>query len=305
MDWMEEEWRIPVQVARQVRPLVRHAVEVESIRGGCIEALFDGSDAWSIVAVGLTAFISACEIESYLAEPVPFPSLHILSRVLSGARGAFLSPREVGKGNAEGSLNQLTVYYGQTVKSPEAPLWRQMLPSSHKLHREVHGGYRLRRLLQDEWTENEPVFSHAGYRVLRRFPAGTPSPLGLGPLRAPRSLVGLTAAEAAEQLPGTTASFLFEYRKPRLGLTSAERRLLWHALTHDTDTDLTRALNLSLNTIKTTWRRIYDRFESRLPFVIEAAQDSDVATTRGAEKRRRVLAYVQDHLEELRPHSHD
>jgi DNA-binding NarL/FixJ family response regulator len=146
------------------------------------------------------------------------------------------------------------------------------------------------------------VFVSAGYRVLQRFAEGTPCPLGLAPLRQPRTLVGLRAEEAARDLPGTTASFLFEYRKPVLGLTSAERRLLVHATAGFTDQEIASALGLSPNTVKACWRQIYQRFDARAPFVTSDVGAGADDSVRGREKRRHVVAYLADNLQELRPY---
>ncbi|MEZ5843274.1 MAG: helix-turn-helix transcriptional regulator [Hyphomicrobiaceae bacterium] len=301
--WMTEEWGLGPALGRSLEPLITALVAQDRLRGGCIEQLEPETGRWQIAAIGLSAFVMEADVARYLAEPTPFPSLSCLERARNGDPTVFLDSEAIGRANAGEGLNQLTVYYGQTVKDPADPRWRHMLPASHKLHREVHGGYRMRRLMQDEWTMNEQVFVYAGYRVLCRFQAGTACPLGVPPLKAPRSLVSITADEVAAGLPGSTASFLFEYRRPRLMLTAGERRLLLEAIAGRTDAEIAASLSLSSNTIKTTWRQIYGRFDQRLGFVL--GSDSTATRTdggRGPEKRRRVIAFVQDHLEELRPY---
>lgn len=306
MDWMAADWGLLAARAASLRTLFATLLGEDRLRGGCIEELCPQSLRWRTAAIGVSTFVTEAAVDRYLASPSPFPSLQMLEAALKeGTSGVFLDTEAVARANATGGLNQLTIFYGQTVNDPSSPQWRRLLPASHKLHREVHGGYRMRRLLQDEWTLHEPVFVYAGYRVLQRFEEGTPCPLGLPPLPRPRSLVGLTASEAAAQLPGSTASFLFEYREPRLGLRSAERRLLQEAAAGRTDQEIADALCLSPNTLKVTWRNIYDRFAESAPFVLEAASPADSEGTRGPEKRRRVIAYVLDHLEELRPFAAD
>jgi hypothetical protein len=79
------------------------------------------------------------------------------------------------------------------------------------MHREHHGGYRMRRLLQDEWTLNEDVFVYGGYRVLQRFPPN-------------HRLLSIRVSRA------------------RLKLTVAERRLLTHAAAGMTDREIAHTL---------------------------------------------------------------
>lgn len=227
-----------------------------------------------------------------------------MTRVVDGEPGVLLDTGRVARLNANGGLNQITIYYGQTYKDPSDPRCREILPASHKLHREVHGRYRIKRLLQDEWTDFEMVFTSAGYRILQRFPAGSVCPATGATLDRSRTLVSLTDEEARSELPGSTASFLFEFRAPRLDLTSAERRLLAHAASGMTDKDICETLDLSPNTLKASWRQIYEKFEEKAPHVLLSDRGANGSQKRGAEKRRRVVAFVNDHLEELRPYTH-
>ena len=301
--WMKAEWPIPLRLARGLDQWLAGLIGEDRIRGGCIEELAPRSGEWSLAAIGLSAFVPDGFVDAFLSAPSPFPALQVLGRVREGERDLLHGPAAIARGNAGRGLNQLTIYYGQSTKDPADPAWRRILPASHKLHREVHGGYRMHRLLQDEWTLNEPVFVYAGYKELARLEAGTPGPFDTGPLAAPRSLVSLCADDVAGGLPGTTASFLFEYRPPLLRLTTAERRLLVHAAAGLTDEEIAAALALSTNTLKSTWRQIYARFDRSAPFVLRKESASETARHRGPEKRRRVVAYVDEHPQELRPYA--
>jgi DNA-binding CsgD family transcriptional regulator len=301
--WMVAEWSFPRETVGAFAALFASLMAEERIRGVCVEQLEHGQSEWTMAALGLSAFVPEAEIDAYLASPMPYPSLLLLQKARDGDRGVFLDDGAIARANAGPGLNQMTLYYGQITKDPSDPRWRPLLAASHKMHREHHGGYRMRRLLQDEWTRNEDVFVYAGYRALRRFPVGTRCPMGLAPLSAPRSLVGLTAAEAAAQLPGTTASLLFEFREPRLALTASERRLLAHAASGMTDSEITRALALSPNTLKATWRQIYGRIEDRAPFVLRHEGATGPTNRRGIEKRRHVVNYIADNPQELRPYA--
>lgn len=298
--WMIAEWGLDRKSERAYASLFEALIGEERIRGGCIEAMRSKGGGWTLEAIGLSGFVTEDFIGEYLTAPTPYPSMALLDRVRAGDRSVLLDEAGVGAANAGGGLNQMTVYYGQLVKDPRDPRCREMLPATHKLHREVHGGYRMRRFLQDEWSANEEVFVYAGYRVITRFPEGTPCPAGLPPLRSPRTLIGLTEAEAAKELPGSTVSFLFEHTPPRLALSRAQRRLLRHAAAGFTDKDIAEALGLSPNTLKATWRDIYAQFDERLAFVL-SCESAGKASQRGPEKRRRAIAYLQDHPEEMRP----
>jgi hypothetical protein len=95
---------------------------------------------------------------------------------------------------------------------------------------------------------------------------------------------------------------VFDYHPPRLGLTRSEQRLLACALPGSTDEQLAETLGTSLAVVKKMWVSIYRRVELRLPALIADILPSDVlATGRGREKRRHLLAYLREHPEELRP----
>jgi hypothetical protein len=103
---------------------------------------------------------------------------------------------------------------------------------------------------------------------------------------------------------GTWIGVLFEYSPPHCGFSSAERRLLAETLRGEwgTDQQLARALHVSVPTIKKMWLSIYRRAAVSLPDLIPETSQTDSGTPeRGKEKRRRLLAYVRNHPEELRP----
>lgn len=118
-------------------------------------------------------------------------------------------------------------------------------------------------------------------------------------------IIGATRETHAGK-PAPWVGALFEYSPPQIGFSRAERQLLVAALDSEsgTDRELAAALRVSLPTVKKTWLSIYRRTGSSLPDLIpEDAHHHADAQERGKEKRRRLLAYLRQHLEELRPYS--
>ena len=70
------------------------------------------------------------------------------------------------------------------------------------------------------------------------------------------------------------------------------------ALDGETDRDLSPALGLALPTIKSRWRKIYDRVAMVDPDLFPDRQDAN--GRRGDEKRRRLMDYLRHHPQELR-----
>lgn len=95
---------------------------------------------------------------------------------------------------------------------------------------------------------------------------------------------------------------LFTYRTPRCGFSRSEQQLLLSALNGATDEELSIRLGVSVATVKKTWLSIYGRAGATLPKSIADQYAVESSVQRGKEKKRRLLAYLRDHPEELRPH---
>lgn len=120
-----------------------------------------------------------------------------------------------------------------------------------------------------------------------------------------RYLVGMTRAQA-DRLPAALASLLFFHRRePMLGLSAAEQELLLLALHNVSDVDCALQLGISSHTVKMRWRQVFDRVADRRPELLGLAAIRPNEGQRGPEKRRHLLAYLRQHMEELRPWAPD
>ena len=96
--------------------------------------------------------------------------------------------------------------------------------------------------------------------------------------------------------------FPFRLSAPRFNFRPSEQRLLLTALRGGTDEELSDELGVSLSAIKKTWALIYERASAHLRG-FSSNHVTDGASERGKEKKRRLLNYLRDHPEELRPAS--
>jgi hypothetical protein len=95
---------------------------------------------------------------------------------------------------------------------------------------------------------------------------------------------------------------LFDYHPPVLGLNQTQQCLLSHALQGVTDEKLAAILETSIPSIKKQWISIYLRLKDRLPELVpDPLEENGSSNGRGKEKRRRLLGYLREHPEELRP----
>jgi hypothetical protein len=115
-------------------------------------------------------------------------------------------------------------------------------------------------------------------------------------------VVGLTR-ELALAHPGSWIGFLFRHQPPQCGCKRSEQRLLLAALEGGTDDELSRTLRISPDTVRKTWRLIYERVAACLPELVLSNSPTDIGMPRGKDKKQRLLTYLREHPEELRPAS--
>ena len=103
---------------------------------------------------------------------------------------------------------------------------------------------------------------------------------------------------------GSWVGAMFDHRPPRCGFSRGEQRLLLLALEGGTDQDLSQKLCISVPTVKKSWLSVYRRVAEHLPELnLEDSHADTPSDVRGKEKKRRLLAYLREHFEELRPFS--
>ena len=114
-------------------------------------------------------------------------------------------------------------------------------------------------------------------------------------------LVGLTKKEAFTN-PGSYLSSFFVYIPPLFHFNRSEQMLLQHALMGETCEEVATSLFISPWTVKKRWHAIYERVaDVDRDLLLLPVTNSPDTISRGAERRRHLLHYLRQHLEELRP----
>jgi len=111
--------------------------------------------------------------------------------------------------------------------------------------------------------------------------------------------------DVALQNIGAWSSSIFVYRPPSIYFSRSEQKLLIAALQGGTDEELSYELAISVSAVKKAWSSVYDRAANHLPesiFPVDAEQERRNGD-RGKQKKPRLLAYLREHPEELRPYS--
>lgn len=301
--WLLDENRGACPAAAKLAPALAGLIRREHIKGMLIESRAPGATNWTAAGLGLSGFVPPQTAAAIVAAPRPFFFVDLLSRSTQPDGSAFLTLGEIAAANAGAGLD-LVLHYQQRNWNLADEHWRAVCVMAHDAYVVDHCGYRLRRALQEDWAREPDIYVATGYRALAEFElhAG-PAPPNDRTRQPRRILYYADDAEVRQSPPGSTIAKVFQHVPPRCGFSASEQRILVFATRGMTDDTIAEALGLSLNSVKQSWRRIYERVERHAPFVLDPANGELAEGRRGPEKRRHVLAFLDTHPQELRPFS--
>jgi hypothetical protein len=277
----------------------RRLLRDEALIGAVIEDRERPAPA-RILGFGASVFVTDAFMQEARAGITPYLTARLVREELRGPSPVLRSPA-IAEANAGDGLNVLFLHYCDAADALDQEELRRVRYQMLEACVDSHRGYRIKEVLQEIWDEVEPAYVRPGWGRLRTDYAGFYAlrgqrlpPPGRGPY-----LIGLTREEVLAAPGSSVLAPLFVYSPPRLSLSRGERGLVHQALAGSTDAESTRALGIALPTVKSRWRAIYDRVAARLPELVSHPEQTP--GTRGKEKRRRVLEYLRQHPEELRP----
>jgi len=245
----------------------------------------------TIAGCGMGVFVRAAFAEREIREPRPGLNARIIAKVSAavspGASAVLLSRDEIGQGNAGGGLDFVNLYgtwQAGALQPAELTEVQGLLGTGFA---EQFAGYRFHRVLKEAIGEDQVSFARSTgtYRVVAEY--------------ANSALVVVTP-ETARSAPYSMAASIYRYRAPELRLRPAEQELLAAALNGSTDAELSQELGLSVESTKKRWLSVFDRVGRYKPEIL--AEPSTEKEGRGQQKRHRIVAYVRQHPEELRPY---
>jgi hypothetical protein len=260
-----------------------------------------GASVRRFVGVGMAVFVG----DDFLREVKNTPSFWIapelVKRIVRG-RSPLLSNAEVRAANSTGGLN-LVVWHDSS--HPEDMQRGEVGNAAMNAFEENYRGFRLREVIaQADCLEHLRVMDNAGglyFDRVRGSYGAFPEVDAHNFCEEPRN-VGMTR-ELALTHGASWVGTLFLYAPPQIGLSRSEQRLLLSALTAgDTDEELSKNLKISLSAVKKAWRTVYDRVAACIPELVAGNSQAAAQTQgRGKQKKQRLLAYLREHPEELRP----
>jgi DNA-binding CsgD family transcriptional regulator len=215
-----------------------------------------------------------------------------------------LNREQVARANAGEGLNVMLCFEGwqHDALSPEQIL--AVREKQSEAFHIAHGGYRVKEFIADPIGEEAFQWMLDSGAHLRRDYSGWFQKNGVPlpePSHRPR-LVGLTKEEAFANYGSHLSSF-FVHTPPRFHFNRSEQMLLRQALMGKTCDELATTLFISPWTVKKRWRAIYERVADVDRELLLPIANSPDTISRGAERRRHLLHYLRQHLEELRPSS--
>ncbi len=254
----------------------------------------DGSSR--VIAVGGGTFVPNQFAKAVREQPAPGAGERILHAGTGSDRLA-LTRREIERANAAEGVSLVVIFHH----------WVDGLSEELELEVRQHlmvgflrdvKGYNLHEVLVDGKKSELRWALAGGFRVRSEYADWYANHCDPQPRRL---LFGMARDEVAESA-GSVVSLVFNYTPPRFGFTTSQRRLLSLAIQHKTDAEIAAALDVSLSAVKKTWAAIFDRVNDDLFAAEDRVRDvTSSSTTRGAQKRHRLLTYLQSHLEELKP----
>jgi hypothetical protein len=272
---------------------------IESRAGVCLVVTdLSPCEAPRILVFAAGIFVSDDVVRGALTTLPPHLGLQA-ARAWSSGRRMHLSRREIAQENARDGLNSVIIGYGTAPNlSPDVDRQaRARMATAGVLMSLV--GYRIKCSLQEGFgTEFHEDFVTTGRKVVRSFPVAAP----VVPCRRdgpPTHLYGVSRDDRPE---GALWWMFFNPPEPRLGLSAGEKDTLELALESATDEEIAGRLHVSIWTVKKRWQKIYARVEQVIPGLLFPAQQMGGSTPgQPSERRRHLLAYLRQHLEEIRP----
>jgi hypothetical protein len=260
-----------------------------------VEKMAPGSR--EVVGFGMAVFVTSVFADAMLADPQPGLNARIIESIDAG-HSVIPSYRYLEAANASATLDHVIMYSCEKqdrLDSNELSLVRNHLARAYM---ESFVGYRLRRMLYEIVREDEfeKIKGYRGIRIVKRLSA--PDSPGIPSLwKGNRALCAATGESFSDDPASIAARPFIDRPVPVLDFTSSQKRLLMAALRGAENAELAEHLCRTPAAIKRTWSGIFEKCVQHNPALLPATKGS----LRGQQKRYKVMAYIREHPEEIRP----
>lgn len=261
----------------------------------------------SIEACGISVFLADAFYDSLTEHPAPMTAARLYRACLEGP-SPVLSADEIRARNSGSGMNLFVPHFGLRNQDMTAPRTMQALQVGSAAFYFFHSGFRINSVLFEVFGEQPARFMEAGgFQLVTDFAAtkdagslGSGGPSGRRAREQFRPYLFGASKSTMAHGAVNQMSFLFHPQEPIIGLSPSEQRLLLRALQNEPDAEIANALGVSADAVKKAWGRIYARAATVAPYLI-GSNAARSGPHRSLEKRRHLLDYLRNHLEELRP----
>ena len=257
--------------------------------------------ATRLIASYISSFVSDDFASDLATPPLKWIGPEVVNRCIHGPVPV-LTDAEVRQANSTGGVNILVWPTAPRADFENLP---ELVQGGQTLFFETYRGFNIKRLqVQASHPVEMEVGVNSGAWCLRAGDA-----VHFRTLEQPAEVAFLqphmleVTKEMAARQPGTWVSVLLTHRKPVIGFTRSEQRLLSAALQGGTDEELSDLLGVSLSAVKKMWASIYRRVQSAKPSDVRIDLHESANGDRGKEKKQKLLVYLREHPEELKPYS--
>ncbi len=299
LDWclrtVEQEGCLPSEATTGLIDFWRRLVETNAMGGFAILENDESPPDDRRAGFAMSAFLRDDFVRAYWREPTPYLVAVLLEHERRGA-SAILTFDDVRAANSGEGLHSValhTVFRHRDLMHPET---RRLAPVLQYAFFHAHAGYRLLSLTAEYYGPQLRDFMRSGgYEIVADFTSDSSLDLSSSRPFLVRRLREDTKLTPHDQV----ALQLFHAERPRIFFTPAEQRVLLEAVLGSSDRQIAADLDLSTETVRTVWDSVYTRVSRAIPTLLVGADPA--ASTRGTEKRRELIEYLRQHMEELRP----
>jgi hypothetical protein len=255
--------------------------------------------------VGFTymGFIEAAAMKAYVNAPVPGMASAFLNTVTEKSLGVFMDRKAQAAANLGDGIDHALIALAVCPMDLANPDFNIVFNELYTNYLQNVRGYNIRTVYSEVDVMLKDFMIAAGLTLQKQFvDARTENGNLVFPSNTSSERWFMAANRASSHLQhAMSAAVLMSYVKPALRLTPTEQRLLLRAIEGLNDVEVATALGISKDAVKSTWKTIYGHVEDVMPIVF-AGQDVGNGSSRGAEKRRKIVSHVRANLQELRPH---
>ena len=284
---------------RELEALVRFWSEM--LTSGCARSgiALDSSED-EIVAFSFGIFLSDHDASHIHLGRRPYLGRRFFDAWMQGDRFC-LRDGEIGQYNAASGVNVVTIHSGyRAFTSMEE--YADLRMSLVDVFIREHIGLHIRSFAHELYGEYKEAVHASGLRI-HEYDAQILAQSYGESTHSPPYLTMLCRDDAAGQRGNYLSDTMaFGFSPPRFFFNTTQRELLRVVKEDYADIRVTQKLHLSQAAVKKRWATIYESIDAVDPALLGKKDDIQFGR-RGEEYRRKVIAYVRDHPEELHPYA--